>query len=106
MTPQPPFNLRCLTRLTDNDISIKLESCSSPNNARVVLALLNEANDLFRTKSRSDIVRGAAYLKAADSVALQSRDVTACTKRELMAMQSIGESIATRIIEIITYLNR
>jgi hypothetical protein len=101
MFRQPPYNLPYLTRLSDEDIMALLQSCAFSGNWYIVLGLLREANDLFRTRARTDIVRGAAYLKAADSMALQSRDLSICTQGELEGLPSIGSSIATKIRDIV-----
>jgi DNA polymerase/3'-5' exonuclease PolX len=103
MNPQPPFNFTSLTRVDiNNDAQIveKLKSCSCPNNARVVLALFAEANGLFSANNRADTIRGAAYLKAADTMILQRTDIRSLTKSQLMGLDRIGEKIAARIVEI------
>ena len=96
------FNLIYLTRMTDQDIQDMLNNTTVQANRDVVLSLLELANMLFNQHSLEyHVVRGAAYLKAANSVAIEIRDVSTLSKLELMQIQHIGEVMAESIILIV-----
>ena len=88
--------------MTDQDIQDMLNNTTVQANRDVVFSLLELANMRFNQHSLEyHVVRGAAYLKAANSVAIEIRDVSTLSKLELMQIQHIGEVMAESIILIV-----
>ena len=100
------FNLIYLTRMTDQDIQDLLNNTAVQANRDIVFSFLELANMRFNQHSLEyHVVRGAAYLKAANSIAIENRDVSNLSKSELMQISHIGEIMAESIMMIVENRN-
>ena len=97
------FNLIHLTRLNDHDIQELLNNTVVEANQEIVLALLIFANTRFNQGDTIEfnVVRGAAYLKAATAISVDLRDMSTVSRDELLQIRHIGDVIADNILNIV-----